>query len=657
MSIEDKSKKIKKVNVNGIEMLFSSAIDSNITPTNIRAGVTILGVEGNLEPDKPDQSKTVTPTTSTQTITADAGYELASVTINPVTRNIDNNIQAENIKKDVTILGVVGTLESGSLPEYMSAKNFTFDGNACTGYVGDTSVPQIIIPKSYSYTITPKHLAGSYVNISEIRNRTNNYVTNITLCNEDGSNVHSYASTSELRNNFGSHFGNETKVLIQRLTHRASNTLSLNQVKTYVRDILSTPVYYNNEVYDDVSKFISKYVTTSTKDLTLFGGTIEEITFFDGEDVTVTSINGTGSSSGFSSYKGDIIVPPSITNFGSYTFRDCQNNRILIDKITSIGNYAFYGCSGIDKLSLNYTSSISDFAFYKTNIDNLYIPSNISTIPQYAFGYCPLKSLVFENGINKIITNAFYSCRSLTSITIPESLVNVSGGAFGNCNLDSISVDINNSTFYVQDNCLINKDTKELTIGTNSSIISNDVTRIGNSAFSGRELLTITIPNSVTSIGNSAFKNCSGLTSIIIPNSVTSIGDDAFHSCSGLISVDLGNGVESIGQFVFDRCTGLTSITIPDSVTSIGGYAFEYCSGLTSVAIGNGITSIGYGVFSNCSSLTEMTIKATTPPTLESKNAISTATTTIYIPAGTLESYQTATNWSNFADKFVELSA
>ena len=82
----------------------TSSIDSNITQNNIKAGVTILGVQGNLQPDKPDQSKIVSPTTGSQTITPDTGYELASVTINPVTNSIDANITAENIKKDVTIL-------------------------------------------------------------------------------------------------------------------------------------------------------------------------------------------------------------------------------------------------------------------------------------------------------------------------------------------------------------------------------------------------------------------------------------------------------------------------------------------------------------------------------------------------------------------------
>lgn len=110
----------------------TSAIDSNITQANIRSGVTILGIQGNLEPDKPDQTKTATPTTTQQLIEPDTGYELASVTVEAVDNTIDANIVAENIKKDITILGVTGTLSedySGTITpeEYDTALETTSD--------------------------------------------------------------------------------------------------------------------------------------------------------------------------------------------------------------------------------------------------------------------------------------------------------------------------------------------------------------------------------------------------------------------------------------------------------------------------------------------------------------------------------------------------
>lgn len=65
----------------------------------------------NYRPDKPTQTKTITPTTSQQVITPDEGYELASVIIDGVTSDIDSNIQPENIRNGVTILGVEGNYE------------------------------------------------------------------------------------------------------------------------------------------------------------------------------------------------------------------------------------------------------------------------------------------------------------------------------------------------------------------------------------------------------------------------------------------------------------------------------------------------------------------------------------------------------------------
>lgn len=54
----------------------------------------------------------VTPTTAAQTIVHGQGYDgIGTVTVKAVTSAIDSDIVPENIKKDVDILGVVGTLE------------------------------------------------------------------------------------------------------------------------------------------------------------------------------------------------------------------------------------------------------------------------------------------------------------------------------------------------------------------------------------------------------------------------------------------------------------------------------------------------------------------------------------------------------------------
>ena len=90
-----------------------------VRPENIKSGVNILGINGSVV-ELNGETKTVTPTTSSQTIvpTGTGKNALTQVTVNGVTSAIDNNITAGNIKKDVTILGITGTYEGegGSFP-------------------------------------------------------------------------------------------------------------------------------------------------------------------------------------------------------------------------------------------------------------------------------------------------------------------------------------------------------------------------------------------------------------------------------------------------------------------------------------------------------------------------------------------------------------
>lgn len=77
---------------------------------NADAIANIAAVAGSIAPEPVLQDKTVTPSTSKQTITADTGKTgLGTVTVNAVTAAIDANITAENIKSGVTILGVTGS--------------------------------------------------------------------------------------------------------------------------------------------------------------------------------------------------------------------------------------------------------------------------------------------------------------------------------------------------------------------------------------------------------------------------------------------------------------------------------------------------------------------------------------------------------------------
>ena len=116
--------------------------------------------------------------------------------------------------------------------------------------------------------------------------------------------------------------------------------------------------------------------------------------------------------------------------------------------------------------------------------------------------------------------------------------------------------------------------------------IPDSVTSIGKGAFWGCESLTsIHIPDSVTNIEEYAFYHCTSLTSVHIPDSVTTIRKMAFWECTSLTSVHIPDSVTTIGNGAFSECESLTSVHIPDSVTSIRNRAFWGCESLTSIII------------------------------------------------------------------------
>ena len=199
-----------------------------------------------------------------------------------------------------------------------------------------------------------------------------------------------------------------------------------------------------------------------------------------------------------------------------------------------------------------------------------------------------------KKGVKVIANNAFFRCKSLTSINIPDSVTSIEAWAFDSCHsLTSINIpdcvtSIENSTF-------------SWCHSLRNINISDTVTRIGDNAFSNcKSLKNINIPNGVTRIGDSAFYDCGSLTSINIPDTVIMIGDSAFRDCNSLKNINIPNGVTRIGDSAFRNCNSLKNINIPNGVTRIGYDAFFNCKSLISITIPSSVIAIGANPFCGC---------------------------------------------------------
>ena len=238
------------------------------------------------------------------------------------------------------------------------------------------------------------------------------------------------------------------------------------------------------------------------------------------------------------------------------------------------------------------------------------IRKGVKVIGDDAFWWCKsLTSINIPNSVTNIGDSVFAWCSSLFNINIPSSVVNMNGNPFCDWNGDLHN---DSKAFIYEQQVLFNKDkTTLITYRSKDTnyIIPNSVTNIGDHAFYNCESLTnINIPNSVTNIGNDAFLNCESLTSINIPNGVTNIGSFAFDGCNSLTNINIPNNVTNIEDGAFLGCESLTSINIPNSVTNIGDLAFSGCSSLTNINIPNSVTNIGDKAFYNSESLTKINI-------------------------------------------------
>ena len=159
----------------------------------------------------------------------------------------------------------------------------------------------------------------------------------------------------------------------------------------------------------------------------------------------------------------------------------------------------------------------------------------------------------------------------------------------------------------------------------------------------------------ITKIEQYKFYSNTNLTSVEMPNSVTSVGAYAFYNCTNIQSIIFSTSLQSIGNYAFANCSGIftnTAFILYDNLTTLGTAALRSCQKIKTITIGTGLTSIGDYAFYNCSGLTSITIKATNPPTLINSRAFtSTNNCPIYVPAGSVTSYQNNTQWASVAGR------
>ena len=260
----------------------------------------------------------------------------------------------------------------------------------------------------------------------------------------------------------------------------------------------------------------------------------------------------------------------------------------------------------------------------------------------------------------------------------------------GNNTVEVTYSDINNNTYY-SGSISVPK-----TVTNNGTEYS--VTKIGECAFQGSAVTSVSMPEGITSIDNNAFFGCQNLETVALPESLTTLDYDAFNSCHSLKTIKIPSGVTAIPDGCFGNCASLESVTIPEGVTTIGSEAFQYCNlnaltlpesletigslafyynyslksvnipakvktietqafcgcGLTDLVIQEGVQTIGNEAFLNNNNLKSIICNAATPPALGDNAFSNGITPSIKVPMTSIAAYRQAEGWKNFTDYYGE---
>ncbi|MBQ3565646.1 MAG: leucine-rich repeat domain-containing protein [Oscillospiraceae bacterium] len=273
-------------------------------------------------------------------------------------------------------------------------------------------------------------------------------------------------------------------------------------------------------------------------------------------------------------------------------------------------------------------TAIERMAFYDCrSLKSISIPNCVTTINDDAFLCCTqLTDVRLPETLTELPESCFQSCTSLKSIELPDTVKKIGSSAFAGCSsLENIN--ITDRIEYIGTNAFSGtlwienySDENNLVIvngflqdGKNfigeNLVIPDGVKYISDYAFQSMDnLKTVTFPDSLKVIEEDCFSYCTNLTSVSFPDTLEQIGDNAFKGCTNLDDVIFPEALTELGYQSFAECKTLSQIKIPEKITDIDSNCFNNCTNLKKILLPQNLKSIGYMSFMNCVNLDRIDI-------------------------------------------------
>jgi hypothetical protein len=252
------------------------------------------------------------------------------------------------------------------------------------------------------------------------------------------------------------------------------------------------------------------------------------------------------------SYITAIDIPESVTYIGESAFKSCTRltSIDIPNSVTEMGPSVFYYCLELQSAHLPETLEVIPESLFERcpSLSAIDIPATVTEIGKSAFCYTGIVEMVVPDAVQIIGDEAFMGCSRLSSITLSRHLGSINVGLFQDCT------------------------------ALHSITIPQSVVDISRNAFKQSGLVSITFEGDIDDIGGYAFGGCTSMRSIVLPTTAH-IEDAAFYGCSNLETVVITGRVYEIRSYAFGECTALQTVTLLQSIPPLdGGDVFAYCN-------------------------------------------------------------------------------
>lgn len=272
------------------------------------------------------------------------------------------------------------------------------------------------------------------------------------------------------------------------------------------------------------------------------------------------------------------------------------------------------------------------------SVDSLILDGDIQTIYQGFDDYIldlgglghNVSALTLPKSLRKIGPSALVSWKQLTSLEIPENVINLGNSClpattdsnFRTLILKPITPPASSNLFYD-----LPEDFKIRVYADCVDTYKNDdyykyyadyIDTINDTIISYRNGTRYSTINYKFSTSKSVESgDCDSWSEeIYLPNSIEIIKAGAFHNYTHLQKIQLPNNLQEIEGFTgygtlkagFSQCTSLQNVVFPDSLIKLGKYAFNGCKSLTEVTIPINVQEIELYCFSDCPNIKKITL-------------------------------------------------